>query len=238
MFSIVHHFISTYGYYAVFVCTALEGFGLFFIPGESSLIAAGIDAAGVGGGAQHLNIIYVLIVAFCGAVVGDNFSFWIGREYGFDLLKRRGHIIHLNLKRLKFVQYLYLRYGAPIVFIGRFVMLIRAWESFLAGANLMPWRKFAPVNAAAILAWVCAWGLGAYGLGKTSEDTLAAMGIGLFVLFVILFALGWLYFSRHEDELEEASEKALPGPLKARPEGGKGAKAAKAIAPMEYEKRK
>ncbi len=58
-------------------------------------------------------------------------------------------------KRPKFVQYLFLRYGGPIVFIGRFVMLRRAWEAFLAGADAMPWRKLAPINAAAIVLWVC-----------------------------------------------------------------------------------
>jgi membrane protein DedA with SNARE-associated domain len=92
-------------------------------------------------------------------------------------------------------------------------MLLRSWESFLAGANHMPWRRFAPVNAAASLVWVCAWGLGAYILGQASKIVLETVGLGIFILFCAVFAVGWIYFHRHEDELEGWADAALPGPL-------------------------
>jgi membrane protein DedA with SNARE-associated domain len=211
---IIAHVIATWGYYAVFGLTALEGFGFFFLPGETTLIAAAIVAAET----HHLNIIVVLAAGFCGGILGDNFSFWVGHKFGFRALRRYGHYLKLNLKRLKFVQYLYLRYGRPIVFVGRFVMLLRSWESFLAGANAMPWRRFAPVNAAAILVWVCAWGLGAYGIGQASESLLEPIIIGIGIVVCLLLVAGWIYFRRHEAELEARSEKALPGPLQARRE--------------------
>ncbi len=209
---IVNHIISTWGYYAVFGLDALEGFGLFFVPGETALIAAAIYA----GETQHLNIILVLLASFCGGILGDNFSFWVGREFGFPALRRWGHYIHINMQRLKFIQYLYLRHGKPIVFIGRFIMLLRAWESFLAGANAMPWREFAVVNTAAVFVWVCVWGLGAWGLGQASQGVLEIAGIVIFVVVCIIIIVGWIYFRRHEEELEARAEKALPGPLRAR----------------------
>ncbi|MGH8199686.1 MAG: DedA family protein [Steroidobacteraceae bacterium] len=98
----VHHVVATWGYYAVFAFCTLEGFGLFFVPGETTLIAASIAAAGALTRApHHLNIIWVLAVAFCGAILGDNFSFWIGHRFGFGLLRRYGHYLSINLKRLK-----------------------------------------------------------------------------------------------------------------------------------------
>lgn len=206
----INHFIANWGYIAVFAVVALEGFGFFFVPGETTLIAAAIYAGGTG----KLNIAIVLAAAFCGAVLGDNFSFWIGHRYGFGLLRRYGHHIRLNEKRLKYVQYLFLRYGHPIVFIGRFVVLLRAWEAFLAGADAMPWRKFAPTNAAAILVWALIWGLGAWGLGQASKTLLEWIGIGIFVVICIILAAGWWYFRRHEEELENRADKALPGPLR------------------------
>lgn len=228
MTEIIHHIVATWGYYAVFAFCALEGFGFFFIPGETSLIAASIAAAGVvSRNGEHLDIVWVLVLAFCGAVLGDNVSYLVGDLFGFRLLNRYGHYVRLNVARLKFVQYLYLRYGSPIVFIGRFVMLLRAWESFLAGANSMSWRKFFPINAAAIVVWVCIYGLGAYGLGQASEQVLAYAGLGIFAAFCVAFAWGWIYFRRHEEALEAVAEKALPGPLRARPQGSKGEKAAK-----------
>ena len=207
----ISNIIARWGYLATFGVSALEGFGFFFVPGETVLIAAAIYAGETG----KLDIALLLVAAFCGAIIGDNFAFWVGREYGFRALRRHGHHIRLNERRLKFVQYLFLRYGHPIVFIGRFVALLRAWESFLAGANAMPWRHFAPTNAAAILVWVCVWGLGAYGLGQAPIDLMERIGIGIFIVVCIVLIAGWIYFRRHENALEAKADKALPGPLRA-----------------------
>ena len=209
--NVINHVVGGWGYYAVFGMLAVEGFGLFFMPGETTLIAASFAA-----GATHkLGIILVLLAGYAGALLGDNFSYLVGNRYGFGLIRRYGSYVRLNPKRIKFVQVLYLRYGAPIVFIGRFIMLLRSWESFLAGANHMPWRRFAPVNAGASLVWVCAWGLGAYALGKTSKTVLEAISIAIFIIFCALFTAGWIYFRRHEEQLEGWADRALPGPLHA-----------------------
>lgn len=205
----VNQSVGQWGYFAVFGLLALEGFGLFFVPGETALIAAAI----VAGATDHLWIGWVLLAGWIGGVTGDNFAFFVGRRYGFDLLRRHGDKVHLNGARLKFVQYLYLRYGSPIVFVGRFIVYLRSWESFLAGANAMPWRSFLPVNAAATLVWVCAWGLGAFALGTASQRMMEIFGFGILGVFVVLFGVGWLYFRRHEEALEARADRALPGPL-------------------------
>lgn len=190
---------------------AAEGFGLFFIPGETALIAASVEAAITG----KLNIIIVLAIAFLGAITGDNFAFFIGREYGFRFLCRYGHAIWITDKRIKFMQFLYLSYGKRIVFAFRFVALLRSWESLLAGANAMRWRKFFPTNAIASLLWVCLWGLGAYGLGQTSTSVLVWVSGTILLVFIVCGFFAVRYFRRHEDEMEARSEEALPGPLKA-----------------------
>lgn len=111
------------------------------------------------------------------------------------------------------VQYLFLRHGRPIVFIGRFVMLLRVWEGFLAGADAMPWREFAPVNAGAIVLWACVWGLGAYAFGQTSKGLMERFGIGIFVVVAVILIVGGIYFRRHEEAHEAKADQALPGPL-------------------------
>ncbi|HWI26280.1 MAG TPA: DedA family protein [Stellaceae bacterium] len=218
--SFIGQAIGSWGYYAVFGLLALEGFGFFFVPGETTLIAAAI-AAGAG---HKLSIAFVLLAAYPGTLLGDNFSYYIGHRFGFGLIRRYGPKIRLNQRRIKFVQYLYLRYGAPIVFVGRFITFLRSWESFLAGANHMPWRKFAPVNAAASLVWVGVWGVSAYVLGESSTSILEGVGLGLLGVFSIAFILGWIYFRRHEEELYAIADKALPGEL--RPHSPKDIKAA------------
>ncbi|MGH7046102.1 MAG: DedA family protein [Stellaceae bacterium] len=231
--AIVHQILATWGYYAVFAFTALEGFGFFFVPGETILITAAIASAGVfAKGTQHLEIVWVLACAICGAILGDNVSFGLGQVLGFPFLNRYGHIIKLDLKRLKFVQYLYLRYGRPIVFVGRFVMVLRAWESFLAGANAMAWTRFAPTNAAAIIVWAGIWGGGAYALGQASERILWPLTIAIAVAISALMIIGWIHFRRHEDQLVSIADKALPGPLRARrARGGQASATNRAPAP-------
>ena len=134
----INHAVGSWGYYAVFAMLAVEGFGLFFVPGETTLIAASFAA-----GATHkLSIIFVV----------------------------------------------------------------------LADANHMRRRRFAPVNAAASLVWVCAC---AYALGHTSKTVLEAISIAIFVIFCALFTAGWIYFHRYEEEFESWADAALPGPLHA-----------------------
>lgn len=188
---------------------AAEGFGLFFLPGETTLVAAAVDSAMTG----NLNIIILIAIATCGAITGDNFAFYVGRRFGFRFLCSYGHLVGVHEKRIKFMQYMFLRHGKPIVFVFRFVLFLRSWESLLAGANAMAWRKFFPTNLVASFSWVCAWGLGAYGLGKASKSVL--MWASLCILLVIAVALffSWRYFRKHEDELEARADKALPGPL-------------------------
>jgi len=83
-----------------------------------------------------------------GDVLGDNLGFWVGREGGYRLLRRYGRYIHVEERRLKLGQYLFLKHGGKVVFFGRFVAVLRAWAAFLAGTNRMRWPRFLLFNAA------------------------------------------------------------------------------------------
>jgi membrane protein DedA with SNARE-associated domain len=45
-------------------------------------------------------------------------------------------------------QYLFLRHGAKVVFLGRLIAVLRIAAAFLAGVNRMHWRSFFLANAA------------------------------------------------------------------------------------------
>ena len=70
----LQHFLATYGYWAVFFFVAIESIGIPF-PGETMLLVAAIDA----GKTHQLSIALVIAAATCGAILGDNIGFWIGR---------------------------------------------------------------------------------------------------------------------------------------------------------------
>jgi hypothetical protein len=58
------------------------------------------------------------------------------REFGYALLLRFHDTIHLDERKLKLGQYLFLKHGGKFVF-GRFVAVLRAFAALLASINRM-----------------------------------------------------------------------------------------------------
>lgn len=92
--------LQEYGYWGVALAIALESIGVP-VPGETALVAAGLYA----GKTQALNIWVLIAFASAGAILGDNFGYWIGREIGFRVLLRYGSYIGLTESRIKLGQY-------------------------------------------------------------------------------------------------------------------------------------
>ena len=200
--------LATYGYLAVLFFVAIESTGIPF-PGETMLLVAAIAA----GMTHQLSIVWVIVAAASGAILGDNLGFWLGREGGYRLLCRYGRYIHLKERRLKLGQYLFLKHGDKVVFFGRFVAVLRAWAAFLAGTNRMRWSRFLLFNAAGGIVWATLYGLGGYFLGDNIHRLVGPVGIVFLVLAVLLIIAGIVIVRRNEKRLEDEAERALPGPL-------------------------
>ncbi|AGK59744.1 hypothetical protein HYPDE_40378 [Hyphomicrobium denitrificans 1NES1] len=203
------HLISTYGYWVVIGIVGLESMGIP-VPGETTLIAASLYA----GTTHHLNIWFVIAAAAAGAILGDNIGFWVGREVGYRLLLRYGRYVRLNERRIKLGQYLFQRHGGKVVFFGRFVAVLRALAAFLAGANRMNWPRFLVFNAGGGILWATLYGVGAYYLGQTVEHLAKPIGIAVGVIAAIVILVSLVLLRRHEAQLEDEAERALPGPLR------------------------
>jgi membrane protein DedA with SNARE-associated domain len=207
---LVHHlhgYLATYSYFAIFVIVGLESAGIP-MPGETVLVAAAILA---GEGKVHLY--GVIGAAAAGAIVGDNCGYWIGREFGFPIAYRYGRYIHLDERRLKLGQYLFLKHGGKIVFFGRFIAILRAFAAFLAGVNRYNWEHFFFFNAAGGIVWASIFGAGGYWLGRAFENYARPVGYAALLGAVIAFFLGARFVRYHEKALEDEAERALPGPL-------------------------
>jgi membrane protein DedA with SNARE-associated domain len=204
----LQHFLMTYGYWAVFVFVAIESIGIPF-PGETMLLVAAIDA----GTTHQLSIVLVILAATCGAILGDNLGFWIGREGGYRLLRRYGRYIGFNERRVKLGLYLFRTQGGKIVFFGRFVAVLRAWAAFLAGVNRMQWSRFLLFNALGGVSWATLYGLGGYFLGEEIHRLTGPVGIVTIVLAVLIIIASLIFVRRREKQLEEKAEKAFPGPI-------------------------
>jgi len=197
--------LATYGYWAIFILIAIESAGIP-VPGETMLLAASVYA----GTTHQLHLALIVVAAAAGAIVGDNVGFILGREGCERLLRRYGHLVRLNERRLKVGRYLFLRHGGKVVFWGRFVAVLRMWAAFLAGTNRMPWTRFLVYNASGGAVWATLYGVGGYMLGSDVLDQggpvrLLTLGLALVVGMAVQLML-----HRYEARLVAEAERAFP----------------------------
>lgn len=204
----VEQFVAHYGYWAVFVIVSLESAGLP-LPGEITLMTASI----VAGTSHSLDIALVIAAASAGAVLGDNIGYWIGREFGFRLLLHHGPRVGIKERQLKLGQFLFLRHGGKVVFFGRLVAVLRVLAALLAGINRMPWGHFLVCNVAGGVLWAILYGGGGYLLGRKVQEITGPVGFLALATGVVVVILLLRYIHGHQRALEDAAERALPGPL-------------------------
>lgn len=205
----IAHLVHEYGLAVIAGIIGLESIGLP-VPGESVLILAGI----VAGTKHHLNIVSVVITASSAAVVGQMLGYVIGHEFGYWLLLRYGRYLRITESRIKLGEYLFLRHGTKIILVARFVPLLRALAGILAGANRMPWQQFMVANIVGAVLWASFFGFTAYIFGREIERLAGPLVIVIGIVAVIAIGLGARFVARHEAQLAEEAERALPGPLK------------------------
>src|SRR5947209_533898 len=128
--------VASYGYVVLFFLVGLESLGIP-LPGETALVTAAALAAG-----GDLSIYAVVATAVAAAVIGDNGGYWIGRKGGIALVRRYGRFMHFNQAHLERARRFFERHGAPTVFIGRFVALLRTWTAVPRGAARVPEGRF------------------------------------------------------------------------------------------------
>ncbi|MEM8830132.1 MAG: DedA family protein [Cyanobacteria bacterium P01_G01_bin.19] len=180
-----------YGYWTVFLGIAIENMGIP-LPGETIVIIGGFLA-----GSGELNYWLVLASAIAGAVLGDNFGYWVGRVGGWQLLVKVGNIFRIQEQQLEQVKDRYSQNAAQAVFFGRFVTLLRIFAGPLAGVTQMPYKQFLLCNLGGAALWSATIVSLAYFLGKiiTLEEIVtwvAQFGIAALLLIIIAF-VAWEY---------------------------------------------
>ena len=138
---------ARYGYSVVFVGVLLENAGLP-VPGETALLA-GAALAHFG----RLSLAWVVVNAACGAVLGDNLGFLVGRRLGRSFVERHGPRLGLTSTRLSQFDRFFERFGPQTIFIARFVTGLRVFGALLAGASAVHWRMFLLYNALGAIVW-------------------------------------------------------------------------------------
>lgn len=121
---------------------------VFFLPGDSLLVVAGLYAAQGSLDVWALNALLAPV-----AILGDATSYWIGSRAGARLEARRSSRF-LRPAHFAAARALYERHGGKAVVLARFMPLVRTFVPVVAGAAGMPYRRFFVFNVVGAVAWV------------------------------------------------------------------------------------
>jgi membrane protein DedA with SNARE-associated domain len=209
--SLIH--VGTTGYVFLFLLVMAESGGAP-VPGETGLIAAAVLAS-----QGSLAIELVIPIAAAAAILGDNVGYQIGRRGGRWLLQRPGPFHSQRLRVISSGEPFFQRHGPKAVFFGRFLLGLRVWASWLAGATHMRWRSFVFWNACGGICWATAIGLLAYFLGNAAGNAIQTFGLfGLLAVLIVVVGFLIAHF-RHRSEQggstadfeADESESEVPG---------------------------
>jgi membrane protein DedA with SNARE-associated domain len=193
----VTHFFTTHGLPLLFAVVMLESFGVP-LPGETALIAFGVLAS-----QGHYSIWLVIAVAAAAAIIGDNLGYWlIGRYGGRALFERWGPLRRYSERFLPATERLMARHGPIVVFVGRFVTVLRYTAAWAAGLGKMPWWKFLFWNALGGICWALSVGLVAYYAGNAAADAIQRYGIYAAVVIVAAVVIGFFLTRAGRKRLE------------------------------------
>ena len=200
MIHLADHLLREYGYGVITLAVAIECAGLLF-PGETVFFGSAIYASTT----HHIGIVPVIAAAILGAIIGNLIGFGIGRLVGAPMLARHGWRIGLTDRRLALGRYLFRRHGGKVVFLSRFVSVLRSFNALLAGASAMPVPQFVVWTVISGIAWPCVHGTFAYVLGDAAKRLSGPLqwALGLATLLVVIWVLRFI--KQNEARLEQAA---------------------------------
>lgn len=169
---------------AVFCISLLESLALIglLVPGVALLAVCCFLAGSLETPAWQL-----LGAGFCGAVIGDQLSYWLGvylrRQPGWQQGDKTWQTKLQN--GLKQGEEFFKNYGVLSVVIGRFIGPVRPFIPVVAGLCHMSALAFTVINILSALVWAPAYLLPAYYTAQAVKLHFSSQQIGLMIVLVI-----------------------------------------------------
>lgn len=160
----MQHFITSYGYLAVFLLMAAES-ACIPVPSELIMLFGGALASGAVAGA-HPDLALVIVAGTLGNVAGSYLAWSVGRYAGQASLRRWGRYVWLREEDVDRATRWFERYGVAAVFVGRMLPVIRTFISLPAGFANMPPVRFGAYTLAGCIPWTTALGIAGYAVGR------------------------------------------------------------------------
>lgn len=179
MQEILRTYLAEHGYLILFVWT--------FIEGEAGLILAGFLAW-----QGYFSLPLVMLIAWVGAFLGDQFYFYVGRLRGNLLFRLFRRFTVKFRKGLRLIE----RYGDWVAFISRYTYGFRIVLPIVLGMTPFPAGRFLWLNLVSALSWAIVFSLAGYLFGTSAslflEDVSRYEHYLLLTLAGIIFVV-WLW---------------------------------------------
>lgn len=120
-----------------------------FLPGDSLLFMAGALAT-----RGELSILFLLVLLFVAAVLGDSLNYAVGQYLGPRLFRGGKSSRFLKREHLDRTHAFFEKYGGKTIIIARFVPIVRTFAPFVAGMGSMSYGRFLFYNITGALLWV------------------------------------------------------------------------------------
>ena len=195
----------SYGIHVLALIIFLEtGALVFFLPGDSLLVLAGITAANM---PDKLDIVMLNVVLIPCAIIGDAVSYQIGKRLG-PVLFNRPKSRFFNPAHLKTASDFYEKHGGKAIIMARFAPIVRTFVPVVAGMAGMRYRDFAVYNIVGGVAWISSMSLLGYFLGGFEIVKKHTEALVLLVIFVSILPgfIEWWRIKRAARKAEDANQ--------------------------------
>jgi membrane protein DedA with SNARE-associated domain len=164
----VQHFITQYGYLAVFALMLAES-ACIPVPSEVIMLFGGALAAGAVPGA-HPALAWIIVAGVLGNVAGSYIAWAVGKYAGQAAVRRWGHRVGIREHEIDRATGWFERHGTAAVLVGRLVPVVRTFISLPAGFAAMPAGRFGLYTTLGCIPWTAALGSAGYALGANWQS--------------------------------------------------------------------
>ncbi|MFP7472581.1 DedA family protein [Niallia taxi] len=139
----IFDFLSSLGYMGIALGLMVE-----VIPSEIVLSYGGYLIH-----SGHINFFGALIAGVIGGTIAQLFLYWIALYGGRPFIDRYGKYILIKSSHVDASEKWFLKYGTGMIFLARFIPVVRHAISIPAGLARMPIGQFTLYTTAAIIPW-------------------------------------------------------------------------------------
>ena len=154
---------ASWGLPAVFLLMLLES-ACIPVPSEAIMPFAGFAVS-----EGKLSLAGIVVAGVAGNLVGSWITYAVGYYGGRPFVDRWGRYVLLRPHHLDTAQHWFDRYGAPVVFFGRMIPIVRTFIWLPAGFGRMRFWRFTLYTALGCIPWVLMLGYVGEKLGANWE---------------------------------------------------------------------